>query len=70
MAINPDDWLVVEQQMEEENYVMLQTKTEDSKTEQQPQLLVISSNAAQGISSPATFSVIVSLGGRKGTDSP
>jgi hypothetical protein len=28
-------------------------------------LLVISSNAAQGISSPATFSVIVSLGAEK-----
>jgi hypothetical protein len=41
--------------MEEENHVLLPTKTEDSKAEQQPQLLVISSNAAQGISSPTTF---------------
>jgi hypothetical protein len=33
MAFNLDDWLVVEQQMEEENHVLLQTKTEDSKAE-------------------------------------
>jgi hypothetical protein len=34
--------------------------------QQQPQLLMISSHAAQGPSSATTFSVFVSIGGRRG----
>jgi hypothetical protein len=32
MAIDPDNWLVVEQAMEEDNHVLLQTETVDNET--------------------------------------
>jgi hypothetical protein len=63
MSIDLDNWLAVEQMMEEENHILLQPGTPETETQQQPQLLVISSYAANGSSSPATFSLIVLVGG-------
>jgi hypothetical protein len=52
--------------MEQENHVLLQTKITDQTTPEQPQLLLISSHAANGIVSVATFSLIISIGGTRG----
>jgi hypothetical protein len=51
--------------MEEDNHVLLQSELTNT-TEAPPQLLMLSSHAANGTSSAATFSLIVSIGGRKG----
>jgi hypothetical protein len=66
MSIDLDNWLAVEQMMEEENHILLQPGTPETETQQQPQLLVISSYAANGSSSPVTFSLIVLVGGKRG----
>jgi hypothetical protein len=50
--------------MEEENHSLLQV--EATEQEKQPQLLMISSHAANGTSSAATFSLIISFRGRRG----
>jgi hypothetical protein len=65
MEVTPEDWLAMEQIMEEENHSLLQPDTPTDHTDQ-PQLLLISSHAVEGTSSAATFSVIVSIGGKKG----
>jgi hypothetical protein len=65
MAITPEDWLAVEQVMEEENHALLQSNSPVDNQEQ-PKLLLISSHAALGTSSAATFSVIVHIGGKRG----
>jgi hypothetical protein len=63
--VDPENWLALEQVMEEENHSLLQIGV--TKLEQQtPQLLMISSHAAQGTYSIATFSLLVNIGGRKG----
>jgi hypothetical protein len=62
MSMEPNDWLAVEQQMEEENHVLLQEET----TSPPPQLLMISSHAVHGTVSAATFSLLVTIGGKKG----
>jgi hypothetical protein len=56
MAIDSDNWLAVEQCMEDENHVLLQVDCSKTKPQQQPQLILISSHAAHGTSSAATFS--------------
>jgi hypothetical protein len=66
MAIDTKDWMSVEQAMEEQNHILLQTEITDQDKQQQPQLLMISSHGAQGTSSAATFSVLVTIGGIKG----
>jgi hypothetical protein len=66
MSLSLEDWLVVEQVMEEENHVLLQTEISDTETPQQPQLLMISSYAANGTTSTVTFSVVVFIGGKRG----
>jgi hypothetical protein len=48
------------------NHVLLQIETVDTKTNTTPQLLMISTHAANGTSSVATFSVLVVLGGKRG----
>jgi hypothetical protein len=65
MSIDPENWLVVEQIMEEENHSLLQDDKETTEQQPIPQLLVISSLAAHGTSSAATFSVLVSIGGKR-----
>jgi hypothetical protein len=62
MAINPENWLAIEQQMEEVNHVLLQTKTVEETPQEQPHLLLISTHAAHGTSSVATFLVIFYMG--------
>jgi hypothetical protein len=66
MSISPENWLAMEQEMEQENHVLLQTKITDQTTPEQPQLLLISSHATNGIVSIATFSLIISIGGTRG----
>jgi hypothetical protein len=53
----------MEQLMEEENHVLLQAESVDIDQQHQPQLLLISSHAAQGTSLASTFSVIITIGG-------
>jgi hypothetical protein len=65
MALIPEDRLQVEQIMEEDNHVLLQTEISESK-EKTPQLLLLSSHATNGTTSAATFSLIVHIGGRTG----
>jgi hypothetical protein len=65
MVINPDDLLVVEQIMEDENHVLLQVEVTDTPQQQPPQLLLISAHAAHGTSSAPTFSVVVTVGGKE-----
>jgi hypothetical protein len=57
MAINPEEWMHVEQAMEEQNHSLLQVVVSNQENKQPPQLLLISSHAALGTSSTATFSV-------------
>jgi hypothetical protein len=66
MAIDPEDWLVVEQVMKDENHVLLQAKVSETEQQQPPQLLMISTHAAHGTSFAATFSVVVTIGGKRG----
>jgi hypothetical protein len=66
MAIDPENWLAVEQVMETENHVLLQAEVTDLGQQQTPQLLLLSAHAANGTSSPATFSVVVIIGGQRG----
>jgi hypothetical protein len=66
MAINPEDWLAVEQVMEDENHVLLQVEVTDTHQQPPPQLLLISGHAAHGTSSAATFSLVVNIGGKRG----
>jgi hypothetical protein len=67
MAIDPEEWLAAEQSMEQENHILLQAETTKQEIPQQPQLLMISSNAIEGTSSVATFVMLVIIGGRRGT---
>jgi hypothetical protein len=39
MSIDPDNWLAVEQMMEEENHILLHHDTPNNETQYQPQLL-------------------------------
>jgi hypothetical protein len=66
MAIDPENWLAVEQVMEDENHVLLQAGSTESDQPTQPQLLVISSHAVNGTSSAATFSLVVTIAGKRG----
>jgi hypothetical protein len=66
ISMSPEDWLVIEQVMEEENHVLLQAESEEPMTDQQPQLLMISAHAVKGTSSTSTFSLLVNIGGQKG----
>jgi hypothetical protein len=66
MVVDPENWLAMEQVMEEENHSLLQTEITDTGQQDTPQLLFISSHAAQGSCSAATFSLLVTIGGRKG----
>jgi hypothetical protein len=66
MSVDPKNWLAMEQIMEQENHVLLQAENSETDQTQQPQLLFISSHAAQGTSTAATFSVLVNIGGRRG----
>jgi hypothetical protein len=52
--------------MDEENHILLQTEVTEPSTDQQPQLLLISSQAVNGTSSVTTLSLLVFIGGRKG----
>jgi hypothetical protein len=62
MALSPEDWLQVEQVMEEDNHVLLQTEMSESKEETEMSFYKL--NAANGTTSTATFSLIVHIGGR------
>jgi hypothetical protein len=66
MNLTPKDRLAIEQKMEEENHVLLQIDTPEAPADPYPQLLMLSSIAASGIQSAATFSVLIQIGGRKG----
>jgi hypothetical protein len=66
MAMNPEDWLMVEQVMEEENHSLLQTKVSDTPTDPTPQLLTLSSHVVKGTSSATTFSIIIIIEGKRG----
>jgi hypothetical protein len=66
MALEPKDWLAVEQQMEEENHVLLQTELVEQRQEQPPQLLMISTHAVNGTISAATFSLLITIVGKQG----
>jgi hypothetical protein len=66
MTMDPEDWLAVEQVMEDENHVLLQAEVTDPPDQQTPQLLLISAHATHGTSSTAIFSLIVTVGGKRG----
>jgi hypothetical protein len=66
MSLDLDDWLQVEQIMEEENHVLLQAETTKPTSDPPPQLLMILTHAAKGSSSPATFSTLIQIGGITG----
>jgi hypothetical protein len=66
MHLGPENWLTIEQQMEEVNHALLPTETVEEVNQEQPQLLQLSANAAQGTSSATTFSVTLCLGGKRG----
>jgi hypothetical protein len=66
MAMDHENWLAMEQVMEQENHVLLQVEDTPPDQNQPPQLLLISSHAAQGSSFAATFSLIVFIGGKRG----
>jgi hypothetical protein len=66
MAIDPGEWMSVEQAMEEQNHSLLQVELSHQDNKQPPQLLLISSHAALETSSATTFLVLVTIGGRKG----
>jgi hypothetical protein len=66
ISISLDDWLAVEQIMEEENHSLLQSELAEDNATLQPQLLLLFSHAAKGTSSVATFSVIISMGAKRG----
>jgi hypothetical protein len=66
MAIDPENWLAMEQVMEDENHVLLQAEVSDTKQQQSPQLLLISTHAITSTSSAATFSLVVNIGGKRG----
>jgi hypothetical protein len=65
MAVEPDDWLLMEQMMENKNHSLLQAQVTEIDPKP-PQLLLISSHAAKGTSSASTFSAILLIGGKKG----
>jgi hypothetical protein len=66
MVIDPENWLAIEQVMEDENHVLLQAESTKSDQPTQPQLLVISSHAMNDTSSTAAFSLVVSIAGKRG----
>jgi hypothetical protein len=66
MALQPDDWLAVEQAMELDNHILLHPEVTPPDNTEPPQLLMISNQAVQGTTSVGTFSLVVSLGGKKG----
>jgi hypothetical protein len=66
MAVELDDWLAIEQAMEEENHSLLQTEVTEVEKQQPPQLLMLSTHAAKGTTSSATFSVVLIMGGKRG----
>jgi hypothetical protein len=66
MDVHPKDWLTMKQAMEDDNHALLQTEVTDTPPEQPPQLLMLSSHAAHGTSAAATFSVLLTLRGKKG----
>jgi hypothetical protein len=66
MAIEPETWLELEQAMEQENHALLQHELTEPEKQQTPQLLMIFSHAARGTTTAATFSLIVSMGGKQG----
>jgi hypothetical protein len=66
MSFSLEDWLAMEQAMDEENHVLLQTEVTEPDQTQQPQLLLISSNAVNGTSSTTTFSLLVLIRGKRG----
>jgi hypothetical protein len=66
MDMSPENWLVVEQVMEDENHVLLQAETSEPAMQQPPQLLLISSHVVNGTSSAATFSLVIIIGGKRG----
>jgi hypothetical protein len=66
MAVVPDDWLPIEQTIEQENHTLLQTEVTETEQQQPPQLMMLLSHAAQGTSSPATFLVVIIIGGKRG----
>jgi hypothetical protein len=45
MVVDPENWLAMEQVMEEENHSLLQTEITDTGQQDTPQLLFISSHA-------------------------
>jgi hypothetical protein len=65
MAINPEDWLAMEQVMDEENHALLQVETSETEKNKQPELLLISANAVNGTSSTQTFSLLLMIGGKR-----
>jgi hypothetical protein len=52
--------------MELDNQILLQPEVSPPDTPQPPQLLMISTQAVQGTTSIGTFSLMVSIGGKKG----
>jgi hypothetical protein len=66
LAIDPENWLAMEQVMEDENHVLLQAEVSNTEQQQPPQLLMISTHAATGASSAATFSLMVHIAGKRG----
>jgi hypothetical protein len=66
MSLNPEEWLAVEQSMEEENHVLLQAKTTKNPNETQHQLLIILAHAAKGTTSTTTLSLLVHIGSSTG----
>jgi hypothetical protein len=65
ITVQPEDWLAMEQMMENDNHSLLEAEVTDPPIEQ-PQLLMISSHVARGTSSSATFSIIMTIASKKG----
>jgi len=63
MAVDPDTWLTIEQEMEEENVQPFYDAV--GSPQATPHVLMISPQAAYGITSVATFSLTLDIGGKK-----
>uniref|UniRef100_A0A0A9AN26 Retrotransposon gag domain-containing protein n=1 Tax=Arundo donax TaxID=35708 RepID=A0A0A9AN26_ARUDO len=64
MALSPENWLAVEQEMDEENAQQFHSAP-GSPVNEQPNIMMIFAQAAEGISSTTTFSLIVYIGGKR-----
>ena len=63
MAVDPDTWLTIEQEMEEENAQPFYDAV--GSPQATPHVLMISPQVAYGKTSIATFSLTLDIGGKK-----